>query len=99
MNGVVFPSAGAALGLQAAMDARLGYPKPATSRGSACPPHPFGQTLTCANVISHPTLPQFALQESGEVLGAEGQVSIGVGVRLPLDATWVSAALAVDIGA
>lgn len=88
MNGIMFPAQAAAVALQTAMDAHLGYPKPATSRGSACPPHPFGQTLTCANVIAHPTLPQFALQESAEVLGGEGQVSIGAGVRQALDVTW-----------
>lgn len=29
----------------AAVDKALGYPSPATVRGSQCPPHPFGETV------------------------------------------------------
>lgn len=88
MNGIVYPSSGAAFGLQTAMNARLGYPKPATSRGAACPPHPFGQTTTCAPVHPHPSATQFALQESAEVLAQEGSVPLGAGVRQTLTPDW-----------
>lgn len=98
MNGIIYPSAGAAFGLQTAMNARLGYPRPATSRGSACPPHPFGETTTCANVIPHPTLPQFALQETPEILAQESNVPIGAGVRAVLDATWIPLTATAEVG-
>lgn len=35
----------AALRRLAAIDKALGYPSPATMRGSQCPPHPFGETV------------------------------------------------------
>lgn len=38
------------------VDKMLAYPAPATFRGSSCPPHPFGQTLTHAVPLPDPRL-------------------------------------------
>lgn len=89
MIGIIYPSSGAAFGLQTAMNVQLGYPRAPSLRGYACPAALTGITTSCAGVVPHPTLPnQFALQESPEMLAVEGTVPLGAGVRTLLDVTW-----------
>lgn len=81
MRAVTFATLAGALVFRNAMNARLGYPRAATSRGSACPPHPFGQTTRCARIVLNSTLGRRAVQESDEILAEEPNVSIGAGLR------------------
>ncbi len=89
MNAIVFAVQAPAIALQTAMDSQLGYPHAGVDAGAGR--HVSGaqgSTTHAAGVIAHPSGLQWALQESPEILAAEGQVPIGAGVRGPLGADW-----------
>lgn len=86
MTGIVFAGSAAAQALQAAFDARLGYPRAGVDVGGGLHVAPaFSQTTHAARVVTNGT--SFALQTSGEI-DAVSDVPLGAGVRQALDTTW-----------
>lgn len=98
MTGIVFLSQAAADAAGTAYDVRLGYPRAGVDVGAGLhAPPATSATLRAADVLKHPTLPQWAYQESDEILSARAVVGLRGGVEQVLDATWLPTVLAVAI--
>lgn len=75
----------------AAIDAKLGYPKPGVDIGGGIHVPPAQSvTVRYGLVQKHPTLAQWAYPDDAAVIGAAIALPVGATVQL-LDATWTPA--------
>lgn len=75
----------------AAVDAKLGYPKPGVNIGGGIHVPPAQSVTTrYADVQKHPTLAQWSYPDDAAVIGAAIALPVGATVQA-LDATWAPA--------
>jgi hypothetical protein len=106
VNAYIFSTQAGAQACQTAVDSALGYPKVGIEVGGGIhvkDPNTGGPfvTQTYAQVLKHPTLPQYAYPADATSTGilSPNAVSLGLPAPTALDATWNGAtALVVQAG-